>query len=68
MKNEIFIKEVKSFRGGIEFSTFTCYNTLTGLLKSEGLLYLYQVIRYVIFATNEYEHENIIIRKVNRYH
>ena len=64
MKNEIFIKEVINQ----EVSTFTCYNTLTGLLKSEGLMYLYAVIRYMMFVGNIYEHENIIIRKVNRYH
>ena len=64
MKNEIYIKEVTEQEG----SQFTCYNTLTGLLRSEGLMYLYEVIRYMMFVGNIYEHENIIIRKVNRYH
>jgi len=62
--NHTFIKQVNK----PEATEYSCFTTLTGLLKSEGLLHLYQTIRYYVIRNNIFQHGNIIIRKVTLTH
>jgi len=71
MKNQVFIKEVINFPedSDMSVSTFSAYKTLTGVLKSEGLYYLYPAIRYFLLTNKIYNHgRELIIRNVNLYH
>jgi len=64
MQNHLFLKETIKPEGRV----FEGYTTLTGVLKSTGLYHIYLTIRYVIIQKGIFQHENIIIRRINLTH